>query len=86
MTIYGFNIALMTALFNIAAGLLSCRVDELTWWSWPQVFSDTSGPHGGMAGQMLTTFQVFGFESPAGERLMCCDGIWRPWNGEQRWV
>lgn len=63
-----------------AARRLNCRTDEVRWWSWPETFGSTAGPTGGIGGQMLSSFQVFGFEGPDGERIMSCATKWRTWS------
>lgn len=58
---------------------------EVRWWSWPEVFGSTNGPHGGVGGQMMTNFQVFGFETVE-SRMLCCEGKWKRWEGSlQSW-
>lgn len=76
----------LQALLIEAARLLGCSVDELEWWSWPQVFGSTSGPRGGIGGQAMTAFQVFGF-SDGGNAVKYCGGVWRKWDRivEGRW-
>lgn len=73
------------ALLDEAAARLETRVNELQWWAWPEVFGSTSGPRGGIGGQMMTTFQVIGFEAEDGQRIKWCSGVWKPWDGQQRW-
>ena len=70
-------------LMSEAMGKLGARLDcEVTWYSWPCAFPSTSGPRGGIGGQAITTFQVFGFEGgPEMKRIKYCGGIWRPWDG-----
>ena len=48
-------------LIAFVADKAGCSVDEVTWYSWPQVFGSTSGPRGGISGQVITTFQVYAF-------------------------
>ena len=48
-------------LIAFVADKAGCSVDEVTWYSWPQVFGSTSGPRGGISGQAVTTFQVYAF-------------------------
>ena len=69
-----------------AAKLAGCESHEVEWYSWPQVFGTTAGPHGGAGGNQITAFQVFAFIAP-GLMLRCCNGVWRRWSGEfqQRW-
>jgi len=61
--------------------------DSIQWWSWPEVFPSTSGPGGGIGGQAMTTFQVFGFRCDHHrDGLLYCGGHWRLWRrAEQRW-
>ena len=62
-----------------------CDPEDISWWSWPEMFPTTSGPHGGISGQAITKFQVFGFEPPSGKRQKFCAGVWRHWDGEFSW-
>jgi len=67
---------------------LSCKLDALEWWSWPEVFGSTAGPRGGIGGQTVTTFQVFGFWDDASDTgILYCSGFWRPWRNfpQLRW-
>lgn len=74
-----------SALIKNAAEKCDCGENDINWWSWPQTFSSTAGPHGGIGGQALTTFQVFGFEGN-GRRFLFCDGLWKMWTrAEMRW-
>ncbi len=69
-----------------AAARLETEPGMLMMYAWPQVFGSTAGPHRGrIAGQAMTTFQVLAFEAPDGQRVKWCDGLWKPWNGEQQW-
>lgn len=53
------------------------------WYSWPEVFGSTSGPRGGIGGQAMTTFQVYGFIGHD-DALMYCGGVWRRWRDTSR--
>lgn len=70
-----------------AAEKLGLEEDHLQWFSWPEVFGSTSGPHGGISGQAMTTFQVFGFHDGGVRGLLCCADRWRVWRDTrvQRW-
>ena len=57
--------------------------DDIEWYSWPQPFGTTAGPHRGVGGTEITNFQVFGFRSPLGEGLLCCAGIWKEWHQKE---
>lgn len=77
-------------LLEFVADKAGCTVDNVSWWSWPQVFGDSSGPHNRPAAQIITTFQVFGFNAHGTKdtvRIKYCAGVWRDWNGEPmgRW-
>lgn len=51
--------------------------DDLDFYAWPQTFSSTAGPHGGIGGSGLTKFTVFAFvEFGVGCCILWCDGIW----------
>lgn len=66
-----------------AEEILGVPNQYLEWFAWPEMFGSTAGPRGGMGGQMMTSFQVFGFrEAGMQEGVMCCVGVWRKWNGE----
>jgi hypothetical protein len=60
--------------------------DAVEWIAWPEVFSSTSGPHGGIGGQAITAFQVYGFRG-GNHAMMCCAGKWRRWanTSEMSW-
>lgn len=62
-------------------GVGSYLTQQIEFYSWPELFPSTSGPHGGGGGQMFTTFQVYAFESPAGTKVKVCAGIWKTWHG-----
>jgi hypothetical protein len=66
-----------------AAKRLDCDVDDLVLYSWPQSFGDTSGPHHKLAGQMMTSFQVYAFRSESRpDCVRYCSGLWKSWNGK----
>jgi len=73
------------SLLDEAAVCRNTEVGELQWWAWPEVFGSTAGPRGRVGGQMLTTFQVFGFEAANGRRVKWCSGVWKSWDGRQSW-
>lgn len=60
--------------------------ESVEWFSWPHAFPSTSGPKGGAGGCMITTFQVFAFNTGV-NRYKFCAGVWRRWSGEfmDRW-
>ncbi len=72
-------------LLNKAAIHLKTQAHNLQWWSWPEVFGSTSGPHGGVGGQSMTTFQVVGFQADDGQGIAWCSGVWKKWDEQQRW-
>lgn len=57
--------------------------DNVEWFAWPQMFSNTAGPRVGVvAGQAFTKFQIFAFKSLNSDiKLMYCNGIWKHWDG-----
>jgi len=59
-----------------------CYPDDVQWYSWPQAFGSTSGPRGGIGGQMVTSFQVYAFDPLVGRKQKFCAGVWKEWNGE----
>ncbi len=67
------------ALIREAAEKLGLEEHHLQWFSWPEVFGSTSGPHGGIGGCVMTSFQVFGFHDGGARGLLCCEGNWRIW-------
>ena len=72
-------------LIAFVADKAGCHADEVTWYSWPQVFGSASGPRGGISAQVVTTFQVYAFIAHGSKgtvREKYCGGIWRDWNGE----
>lgn len=56
-------------LIKQAGEYLECPEKYIEWYSWPETFGSTSGPHGGIGGQTMTSFQVFGFRGPDGAML-----------------
>ena len=36
----------------------NCQTDDIEWYSWPQAFPTTAGPHG-IGGNICTQFQVY---------------------------
>lgn len=54
---------------------------KISWSSWPEAFSSTSGPRGGVGGMTITTFQVWAFEHEDGRRMRWCAGVWKGWDG-----
>ena len=57
------------------------EVENVKWYSWPQVFGSTSGPKGGAGGCAMTTFQVYAFDTGV-RQYKYCSGVWRKWTGE----
>lgn len=70
----------LKAILEEAALRLECDVRDLDWFSWPESFASTSGPRGGDGGQMITSFQVFAFDSSMGQPIKCCAGVWKKWD------
>lgn len=64
-----------------------CHPEDIQWYSWPQMFSSTSGPRGGCGGQAMTSFQVYAFDPPVGKKQKFCAGVWDHWNGQfqEKW-
>jgi hypothetical protein len=53
---------------------------HVVWYSWPESFGSTAGPHGGAGGQTVTSFQVFGLMNHVNDfALLFCGGKWRRW-------
>ena len=73
-----------TTLMREAAEKLEVDIDAIEWHSWPEVFPSSSGPHGGVGGQTMTTFQVYGFIDDADRALMWCAGRWRWWRDTRK--
>lgn len=63
-----------------AAKRMGVDVDQLSWWSWPQMFGSTAGPTGGIGGCMMTAFQVVGITGGETSLMSCC-GVWSQWDG-----
>lgn len=77
----------MLAKFAELTGDPICADPEATEWvSWPETFASTAGPHGGIGGQAITAFQVYGFRG-GNHAMMCCAGKWRRWanTSEMSW-
>ena len=77
----------LTGIINEAAKRLDANPEDLMVWSWPEIFGNTSGPHGGVGGQAITTFQVVAFQTNNGPNMIkWCDGVWKKWDGyTQSW-
>ncbi len=53
-------------------------VDEIDFYAWPQNFSDTSGPHGGMAGQAMSVFTLEAWvANNTGPTVYQCAGFYK---------
>lgn len=65
-------------LLEDAAEKLGTEARFINWYSWPEVFGSTAGPRGGIGGQAMTTFQVYGFIGHE-KAVMYCGGVWRWW-------
>lgn len=79
------NLALLPSIASEAAARLEADESQLAMFAWPQVFGSTSGPHGGIGGAAMTSFQVVAFEAPDGQAIKWCDGVWKAWDGKQNW-
>lgn len=77
----------LTPILAEAAERLKCHPHDLEWMAWSEMFPDTSGPLRRPAGQSVTRFQVFAFDNGMGDRIKCCAGVWKPWDGQPfgRW-
>jgi len=71
-------------LFSKAAGAFSTKCAnevvpvDLSFYSYPFTFGSTSGPHGGMGGCAMTTYQVYVFAYKySALYLFYCDGVWK---------
>lgn len=74
------------AIAEEAAARLEVEPAELSMLAWPQVFGSTAGPHGGIGGAAMTTFQVLAFVGADGQGILWCDGVWKPWvSRNQQW-
>ena len=61
-----------------AAKKLGKPADSLIFYSYPQTFLNTSGPHNGIGGQAFWNYQVYVFLSPLdGRAWFCCAGVER---------
>ena len=60
--------------------LPDATMSSLRWWAWPEVFGSTAGPGGGIGGQAMTTFTVWGFwDEATGTGVKYCAGRWKQW-------
>lgn len=67
--------------FMEAAKRLGCPIEDIEFFSWPEVFPSSSGPRYGIGGQIMTTFQVLAFAHPSEKKaIKFCAGIWKPWD------
>ncbi len=69
---------------EVAAKELGVNPDWLERYSFPQAFGSTTGPFGGIGGQMVTTCQIDAYTDGVktvffcgGRRVKCIDG-WNP--------
>jgi len=67
-----------------AAYRLGCSVSDLEMFSWPECFSNTSGPRKGIGGNVSTVFQVYAFRAEGSIGVKYCHGIMQPWNVEMK--
>ena len=66
------NSIISKPLITLPAGWLH---DDVEFYSWPETFGSTSGPHGGCGGQMMTSFQVSAWHNMnTGEAVLECAG------------
>lgn len=68
---------------NQAAEKLESHVSRLSLYSWPIQFASTAGPRKGrIAGQAITTFQVYAFvDEMTDKKIMYCGEVWKEWDG-----
>jgi hypothetical protein len=57
---------------------LNCKkldTGMISFYSWPQIFSSTAGPGGGIGGQMMTSFQFYAFvvDCDRSAAICCCE-------------
>lgn len=68
---------------------LVCSADDLEVYTWPETFGSTAGPHGGIGGQAISTFQVWGFYNSAWDKqswggVLYCSGVWKGWRNPSK--
>lgn len=50
--------------------------DSLSYYAWPELFSSTAGPQGGIGGQAMSTFTIEAWLcEPAGPTVFTCAGM-----------
>lgn len=49
-----------------------CHID---YYAWPQSFGDTTGPRGGIGGQMISSFTVHAYVADGGPTVYVCAGM-----------
>ena len=72
------DIEAVEALRREAAKRLGESPDDLEYYAWEQTFANTTGPRGGLGGQVLTRAAVHAFKSPCtGRAELFCVGVWK---------
>lgn len=67
-----------------ASKRLDTPTTQIEYHCWPEYFGTCSGPRGGISGQAITRFQIFGFYSTVNDKAVkCCDGVWKDWNDQK---
>lgn len=65
-------------LLRCVAEKADCSIEEIEWYSWPQVFGTTAGLKGGIGGAAMTNFQAYGFLTGT-KGVKYCAGVWKDW-------
>ncbi len=66
--------SLPTMSAEAVAGPMAVHPDDLEYWAWPQQFSSTAGPFGGVGGQAMTTFTIEAWHDGRGAAALFCNG------------
>lgn len=60
-----------------AAEILDCPPEMLLYYAWPQTFSSTTGPFGGIGGQAFSIFTIEAYSDGRDAILFCSGKIWK---------
>jgi len=60
-----------------AVARLGCHPSEILYYVWPQTFSSTSGPFGGIGGQAISTFRMEALSDGRNAALYCGRRFWK---------
>lgn len=60
-----------------AAEILDCPPEMLLYYAWPQTFSSTTGPFGGIGGQAFSIFTIEAYSDGRDAVLFCKGKLWK---------